>query len=84
MATLQGLTGDELWCILHDVAKGLKHIHDKEFLHLDLKPENIFLTESGLLKIGDFGVTVHAVRLAPPPVRGSSSRGSATAPGLPC
>ena len=53
------LMEEELWCVLHDCSKGLKHIHDREFLHLDLKPENIFLTEEGLLKIGDFGVTVH-------------------------
>jgi mitosis inhibitor protein kinase SWE1 len=36
--------------------KGLKHIHDSGFIHLDLKPANIFITFEGVLKIGDFGM----------------------------
>ncbi|PVH80716.1 kinase-like protein [Cadophora sp. DSE1049] len=35
---------------------GLKHIHDSGFIHLDLKPANIFITFEGILKIGDFGM----------------------------
>jgi len=53
------LREDELWGVLADVGRGLAHIHGKGYLHLDLKPENIFLTDDGTLKIGDFGVTVH-------------------------
>jgi mitosis inhibitor protein kinase SWE1 len=34
----------------------LKHIHDSGFIHLDLKPANIFITFEGVLKIGDFGM----------------------------
>ena len=36
---------------------GLKHIHDRKILHRDLKTANIFLTRSGQVKIGDFGVS---------------------------
>ncbi|XP_074535743.1 serine/threonine-protein kinase Nek3 isoform X2 [Halichoeres trimaculatus] len=32
-----------------------KHIHDKRVLHRDLKSKNIFLTENGTIKLGDFG-----------------------------
>merc|ERR1719456_725144 len=34
----------------------LKFIHDKHILHRDLKSQNFFLTTSGKLKIGDFGI----------------------------
>ncbi|XP_072547133.1 serine/threonine-protein kinase Nek3 isoform X2 [Salminus brasiliensis] len=34
---------------------GTKHIHDKRVLHRDLKSKNIFLTEHGTVKLGDFG-----------------------------
>uniref|UniRef100_A0A3B3ZJC2 Protein kinase domain-containing protein n=1 Tax=Periophthalmus magnuspinnatus TaxID=409849 RepID=A0A3B3ZJC2_9GOBI len=34
---------------------GAKHIHDKRVLHRDLKSKNIFLTENGTIKLGDFG-----------------------------
>ena len=72
---LKELMAEELWCILHDCSEGLRHIHDKDFLHLDLKPENIFLTETGLLKIGDFGVVrcpSAASLLLRPPCRSNS------------
>ena len=36
--------------------KGLKHIHDSGFIHLDLKPANILITFEGMLKIADFGM----------------------------
>lgn len=38
------------------VALALKHCHDKKILHRDLKAQNIFLTERGIIKLGDFGI----------------------------
>ena len=43
--------------ILHDIAKGLEYMHSNGFIHCDLSPNNILLTESFNAKIGDFGVT---------------------------
>jgi mitosis inhibitor protein kinase SWE1 len=37
--------------------QGLQHIHNAGFVHLDLKPSNIFIDFEGTLKIGDFGMT---------------------------
>ncbi|AWU77121.1 hypothetical protein CAS74_001047 [Pichia kudriavzevii] len=45
-----------VWKILVEILQGLKWIHSKNILHLDLKPANIFITFEGMLKIGDFGV----------------------------
>lgn len=40
---------------LKQVLDALEYIHDKNVMHRDLNPKNIFLTHSGIIKIGDFG-----------------------------
>ncbi|KAJ5896596.1 uncharacterized protein N7473_005995 [Penicillium subrubescens] len=45
-----------IWKILLELALGLKHIHDNDFIHLDLKPANVLVTFEGVLKIADFGM----------------------------
>lgn len=53
------LTESQACLFARDVLEGLKHIHDNEFMHLDIKPDNIFLiTEHGPAVIGDFGQLV--------------------------
>lgn len=54
----QRLDEFRVWKVLTELALGLSFIHDKGFLHLDLKPANIFITFEGVLKIGDFGMSV--------------------------
>lgn len=46
--------------VLHmfvQIALAIKHIHDRKILHRDLKSQNIFLTQAGMVKLGDFGVS---------------------------
>ncbi|MDO3720188.1 serine/threonine-protein kinase [Marinobacter sp. chi1] len=42
--------------IIKGIAKGLIYAHKRGVIHSDLKPGNIFVTESGELKILDFGI----------------------------
>jgi WD40 repeat protein/predicted Ser/Thr protein kinase len=41
-----------------DIAYGLAFIHECNVLHLDLKPDNILVTEDGRLKLTDFGASL--------------------------
>ncbi|CBH15077.1 serine/threonine-protein kinase, putative [Trypanosoma brucei gambiense DAL972] len=36
---------------------GLAHLHECGIIHRDVKPANVYLTESDVVKIGDFGVS---------------------------
>ncbi|MGZ4397675.1 MAG: serine/threonine-protein kinase, partial [Gaiellaceae bacterium] len=39
-----------------DLAGALAHIHELGMVHRDVKPENVFLTPDGTVKLGDFGI----------------------------
>jgi serine/threonine protein kinase len=38
------------------LASALQHAHNNGIIHRDLKPGNVFVTEQGKLKLGDFGI----------------------------
>lgn len=38
------------------ICLAIKHIHDRKILHRDIKSQNIFLTKTGRILLGDFGI----------------------------
>jgi serine/threonine protein kinase len=42
--------------IIREIAQGLSYAHSKGIVHSDLKPGNVFITESGSVKLLDFGI----------------------------
>ena len=42
------------------IAQGVKQIHAQGLIHRDLKPNNCFIDDSGVVKVGDFGLSREA------------------------
>ena len=42
--------------LLREVLLALELVHQQGMVHLDIKPENIFVSKNGLYKLGDFGM----------------------------
>ncbi|RWS21944.1 double-stranded RNA activated kinase-like protein [Leptotrombidium deliense] len=40
--------------LMQEIASGLTYLHRRDIEHLNLRPENIFLTQEGIPKIGNF------------------------------
>ncbi|XP_065900726.1 membrane-associated tyrosine- and threonine-specific cdc2-inhibitory kinase-like [Dysidea avara] len=59
-ADLHGKIAESLiWGFLLDLTKGIKHLHDHQLCHFDIKPANIFIAQDGVTcKLGDFGLVV--------------------------
>ena len=39
-----------------NIASGMKRIHEKNFIHRDIRPDNIFVSKNYVAKIGDMGI----------------------------
>ena len=48
------ILGEFVGNILIDMALALEHMHEKGFIHLDFKPENVLVTSAGDIRLVDF------------------------------
>eukprot|EP00746_Dinoflagellata_sp_MGD_P003459 gnl/MRDRNA2_/MRDRNA2_106728_c0_seq1.p1 gnl/MRDRNA2_/MRDRNA2_106728_c0~~gnl/MRDRNA2_/MRDRNA2_106728_c0_seq1.p1 ORF type:complete len:1078 (-),score=215.52 gnl/MRDRNA2_/MRDRNA2_106728_c0_seq1:98-3331(-) len=56
-STKMSLTEYQIRCFTMQMLLGILHMHSAHVIHRDLKPQNIFVLQSGQLKIGDFGLS---------------------------
>ncbi|ESO12356.1 hypothetical protein HELRODRAFT_62778 [Helobdella robusta] len=43
---------------LIDLLMAVKHLHDHDLIHMDIKPENVFISDTDVCKLGDFGLVL--------------------------
>lgn len=67
-----------VWSYLLDLLSAVKHLHDHDLLHMDIKPDNIFISFDDVAKLGDFGLMckcsdLNSSTTTPPQMRTKSS-----------
>ena len=50
-----GLAPNTVRKFLYQIVRALNYMHDQNVIHRDLKPENILITDTGFVKVCDFG-----------------------------
>ena len=45
------------WPTRVQILKGVEHAHENQILHRDLRPANVLVSESGIVKVADFGTS---------------------------
>jgi len=59
MAIEGGLNGN-VNSLYYQLVKGVHYIHSKGMMHRDLNPNNVFISNDGNIKIGDFGCSIRS------------------------
>ena len=56
------LTEEESKFYASELAMAIDSVHKMNYIHRDLKPDNILLGRDGHIKLSDFGLCTHAVK----------------------
>ncbi|WP_052417203.1 serine/threonine-protein kinase [Cellvibrio mixtus] len=60
----KGLPKEQVWRITRDLCAALAYAHQRQLIHADFKPGNIFVNRDGSAKVLDFGIARAATREA--------------------
>ncbi len=69
----------QVFAVMHGVLQALDYAHKQGIVHRDMKPENVLISEEGLVKVADFGIA----RLIDEPVASSTATKTGTTVGTP-
>ena len=72
------------WAIVREIGSGLAHAHARNVVHADLKPHNIMITDSGEVRILDFGASCSSLGPNPEPAPRRISPLPAVTPAYAC
>lgn len=61
--SIKYFTDSQIRDMIRDVVSGLKALHSKNVVHLDIKPENILFSKSNKFKIADLGLSRMSIRV---------------------
>ncbi|XP_076471842.1 membrane-associated tyrosine- and threonine-specific cdc2-inhibitory kinase-like [Babylonia areolata] len=53
------ISEEQIWTIFADLLFAVRHLHNHNMVHMDIKPENIFISYNGVCKLGDLGLVIH-------------------------
>merc|ERR1739848_781592 len=48
----------KVWAYTVDLLQAVEHLHEHNLVHMDIKPDNIFIGMDGICKLGDFGLMI--------------------------
>lgn len=60
----KGMPKEQVWKITRDLCAALAYAHQRQFIHADFKPGNIFVALDGSAKVLDFGIARATTREA--------------------
>jgi len=68
-----------VFAVMHGVLQALGYLHKRAIVHRDMKPENVLISDDGMVKVTDFGIA----RLLDDPAVGGTTTKTGTTVGTP-
>ena len=69
----------QVFAVMHGVLQALDYAHRHAIVHRDMKPENVLISDEGMVKVADFGIA----RLMDDPAVGGTATKTGTTVGTP-
>jgi serine/threonine protein kinase len=54
-----------VWAVIREIGEGLAHAHERRVIHGDIKPQNVMVTNTGEVRILDFGISGELAAVTP-------------------